>query len=101
MVEGRAPKFLVLNLAKIEVPIAAYPNIFLGQIPPASASFRGIPSPRVLRNLDNMLYGWGRAPKFLIIILATKLDFRVLISQLLASASFRELPWTSVSAFLG
>ena len=91
------PKFPIRHLSQMPVLSDIYPNFSFSQPPPASVNFRGLPSPHVLCNLDNALYGrGGRKPnpqaQYLARIAFFSADY--------ANIRFRLRPRSSVSACL-
>ena len=92
---GRKPKFTGRYLPKIKVCVSVYPNFSFRQLPWASVGFHLL---RYRWDADNNVCGMGRGAgrqsSWANIYL--KLGFSVLLIPILASASFRRLPWASV-----
>ena len=90
----RGPKFTGHFLSRISEFSAALAGFIPRQIPPASAGLRGLPSPHIFPNADDVTGGregahGGQSPGAAI---QHKLQFAVLIWMILASAGYRQIP---------
>ena len=112
---GQKPKFLGRYSHKLRVPSAAYPNFSFRQLQSASVGFRGRPWAignhlHIYRwGSDNNVCGRGAGSQSSWAAIYLKLKFPVLITPILASVSYRQIPsasvgfrglWTPISSYI-